>query len=109
MLCYISTTQELTWLIENQKNFVVYKYNSNSCKLSEKTIQQIQEAQAEWQLEHLYFVDIIEHRDVSNLIEEVSLIKHESPQVIVFKEWKASTNTSHMKINKQRILDNYPL
>jgi len=59
-------------------------------------------------MKHVYFVDIIEHRDVSNSLVEHTNIEHESPQAIIFKEGKAVTHTSHMHITKDRILENSP-
>lgn len=51
-----------------------------------------------------YFLDLIRHRDISNAIAEEYGVYHESPQVIIIKNGKASYNNSHMGINYNEIL-----
>jgi len=42
-----------------------------------------------------YFLDLLQHRDISNLIAEKWKVKHESPQVLVISEGKVQAHASH--------------
>jgi bacillithiol system protein YtxJ len=46
-----------------------------------------------------YYLDLIANRDVSNKIEEVLHVVHQSPQLILIKDGKSIYDTSHMGIN----------
>lgn len=46
-----------------------------------------------------YFLDLITYRQVSNAIQEVFGVYHESPQVILIKNGKAVYDASHMSIS----------
>jgi bacillithiol system protein YtxJ len=45
-----------------------------------------------------YFLDIIKHRNISNAIAERFKIRHESPQLLVFKNGKVIAHDSHYAI-----------
>ena len=47
----------------------------------------------------IFYLDLINHRDLSNHIAEDSGVWHQSPQVIILKDGKAIFNTSHHKID----------
>lgn len=51
----------------------------------------------------LYFVDVLEQRDVSNEIARLTGIRHESPQVIVLKGRDIIYDASHSAIDVRRI------
>lgn len=51
----------------------------------------------------LYFLDLLKHRDVSDVIAEVTGVRHESPQVIVLKGRDIIYDESHNSINARRI------
>lgn len=46
-----------------------------------------------------YFLDLLEHRDISNEIASRFGVVHQSPQLIVIKEGKAIYNASHNSID----------
>lgn len=48
-----------------------------------------------------YFLDLLEHRDVSNEIASRFAVQHQSPQLILIKEGKAVYNTSHSDIDAE--------
>lgn len=51
-----------------------------------------------------YYLDLITYRDISDLVAGEFGITHQSPQVIVVKDGKATYNNSHMGISYQEIL-----
>jgi bacillithiol system protein YtxJ len=52
----------------------------------------------------LYFVDLIQHRDVSNSLAEKSNVVHQSPQAIVMKHGQVIHHASHGAIDSQEII-----
>lgn len=53
----------------------------------------------------VYYLDLIAHRNISNLIAQMSGVEHESPQMIVFKEGKAIYHASHTSISASDVID----
>ncbi|MEH6705479.1 MAG: bacillithiol system redox-active protein YtxJ [Galbibacter orientalis] len=51
----------------------------------------------------LYFLDILNHRDVSNAIAKEFGVIHESPQLLIIKNGKVVYNESHGQIDAEEI------
>jgi bacillithiol system protein YtxJ len=51
-----------------------------------------------------YFLDLIAHRDISNLIEEKTGVLHQSPQAIVIKNGEVVYQASHNGIRIANML-----
>jgi bacillithiol system protein YtxJ len=52
-----------------------------------------------------YFLDLVAHRAVSNLVAEVFSVWHESPQVLLIRNGECIFDESHMGINMPEILE----
>ncbi len=52
-----------------------------------------------------YFLDLIAHRELSNLVAQEFGVSHESPQVIVIKNGKAIYDDSHFGISYPDIME----
>ena len=50
-----------------------------------------------------YFLDLLEHRDISNEIASRFDVMHQSPQLIIVKDGKASYNASHGDIDAETV------
>ena len=46
----------------------------------------------------LYFLDLLQHREISNAIEKQFMVKHESPQLIVIENENAVKSASHYEV-----------
>ena len=46
-----------------------------------------------------YFLDLLAHRNISNKIAEQLEVTHQSPQLIVLENGKATKNASHSDIS----------
>lgn len=46
-----------------------------------------------------YYLDLLNHRDISNAIADRYAVRHESPQILVIRDGKSVYNTSHQRIN----------
>ncbi len=51
----------------------------------------------------LFFIDLIAHRDVSNLLAKLSKVEHQSPQIIVTSNNTVIYNDSHGTIDAEKI------
>ncbi|MDO5616460.1 MAG: bacillithiol system redox-active protein YtxJ [Cruoricaptor ignavus] len=51
-----------------------------------------------------YYLDLLEHRGLSNKIAEVFEVRHQSPQLIVIENGKAVKDASHQSISLSLVL-----
>ena len=102
---YITSTEQLTEVLSttNEKPVLLFKH-STRCSISAMALQGFER---NWTSESefcgLYFIDLLKHRDVSNLAEELTGISHQSPQVIVIKGKEVVYDASHSSIDPRRI------
>lgn len=47
----------------------------------------------------LYFLDLIQHRDISNQVAQVFQVHHESPQLLLIKDGECILDQSHGQIS----------
>jgi bacillithiol system protein YtxJ len=52
-----------------------------------------------------YFLDLIAHRELSNLVAQEFGVPHQSPQVIIIKNGEAIYNDSHFGISYPDIME----
>ncbi|MBL1221107.1 bacillithiol system redox-active protein YtxJ [Chryseobacterium sp. L7] len=53
----------------------------------------------------LYYLDLLEHRPISNKISEDLGIRHESPQLIIIEDGKVINSASHEDISISQIIE----
>ena len=88
--------------ISNVKPIVIFKH-STRCSISRFALKQFER---EYDLEETvdaFFLDLIEHRDVSNEIANKFGVYHESPQLILIKNGKAVYDVSHSDISAEAL------
>lgn len=101
----LKTIEELDQAIEasNEKPVVLYKH-SLTCGISNMVYQQID---ADWDIDvdkaQFYYLDLLNHRDVSNAIAEKLGVVHQSPQMILVNQGKAIYDASHHSIKVDSI------
>ncbi len=102
---HINSVEQLHELIENtfEKPVLLFKH-STRCIVSAMVMNNFRN---EWSsgdgLCRLCYLDLLAHRDVSDEIENLTGIKHESPQVIVLKGREIIYEESHSSIDIKRI------
>lgn len=101
----LTTIEDFDQLLAEKKLFAVFKH-STRCSVSSMIKSRLEYS---WNFTDeqmpVYFLDLIKHRDVSNYISQVSDVRHESPQLIVFKDSKAIHNSSHHMIMVDSVKD----
>ncbi len=85
---------------------LIFKH-STTCPISGRAAQRMDKMLRETDeaLPKFYMVKVIESRPVSNAIEGMYEVKHESPQILLIKDGKAVWNTSHDEITAEAVLD----
>lgn len=87
-----------------EKPVVIFKH-STRCSISRMALRQFEQ---EFNLEGKvvpYYLDLLEHRDISNEIANRFGVYHQSPQLIVIKDGKAIYDRSHESIDATKLGD----
>jgi bacillithiol system protein YtxJ len=86
------------------KPVVIFKH-STRCSVSRMALKQFESEFAIHDEVLLYFLDLLEHRDISNEIEKRFKVEHQSPQIIIVKDGKTIYHASHSDIQAEQLLD----
>ena len=84
--------------LSNEKPVVIFKH-STRCIVSRTALKQFEN---EYDLEDqvaVYFLDLLEHRDISNEIAARFNVYHQSPQLLLIKDGKSVYDVSHSDID----------
>lgn len=89
--------------LSRTKPIIIFKH-STRCSISGMVYNRLNSAvdqtgEATW-----IYLDLLKHRDISNLIETETQIEHESPQIIVIWQGKPVYHASHTAITMQEVL-----
>lgn len=78
---------------------IIFKH-STRCAISRMALRNFE---SEYNIEEgrvkPYFLDLLEHRDISNEIANIFHVQHQSPQLLVVKDGVVVYHTSHQDIN----------
>jgi bacillithiol system protein YtxJ len=80
------------------KPVVIFKH-SNSCGISSAAYREMEKLEAQVNL-----LEVQSARDVSRELATITGIRHETPQVIVFRDGKAVWNASHFDVKAGAVL-----
>ncbi len=86
----------------NEKPVAIFKH-STRCSVSRMALKQFENEFNSSDKVTPYFLDLIEHRDISNEIASRFGVTHQSPQLILIKEGKAVYNVSHSDIDAEEL------
>ena len=97
----LETPEKLQEIIQNSDStpVLIFKH-STRCSISSMALSRFER---QWNQEkmgkvHPYYLDLIQYRNISNLIAEKLDINHESPQILLVKNRKCIYNASHSAI-----------
>lgn len=88
----------------NDKKILIFKH-STRCSISRTALDRLER---NWRTEELpevklYFLDLISYRQISNEIESMFNVEHESPQVLIISKGESIYDRSHLDIDYNRI------
>lgn len=100
-LQHLGQLDELAAFSEN-KPAVIFKH-STRCSVSRMALKQFEN---EFDLKEevdAYYLDLLEHRDISNEIASRFGVYHQSPQLLLIKEGKSVYDVSHSDIDAEEL------
>lgn len=100
----ITTEEQLQsiWEEDTAQPRVFFKH-STRCSISAMALGRFQEKWTGEKECDLYFIDLIANRSVSNLLESLSQVQHQSPQLILVKNKEVIYTASHSEIEARVI------
>lgn len=100
----LTSLEQLNEIIDASadKPVLIFKH-STRCSVSRMVLRQFENEFDKEEKITPYFLDLLEHRNVSNEIADRFGVIHQSPQVIVVKDGKAIYNTSHSDIEAVKL------
>ena len=84
--------------LSNQQMVAIFKH-STRCSISRMALKQFENEFVSGNAIAIYFLDLIQYREISNEIASRFGVMHQSPQLIVIKNGKAIYNASHSDID----------
>jgi bacillithiol system protein YtxJ len=104
----LSSSEQLKFINElsHTKPVLILKH-STRCSISSAALSRFERS---WKEENKdivapYYLDLLAHRDVSNLIASKYHIEHESPQALLIKNGQCVFSQTHMGISVADILE----
>lgn len=88
-----------------EKPVLIFKH-STRCSISSMSLDRLLRKWKSGDEEKVlpYFLDLIEHRDISDLVAQEFSVYHQSPQVLLIHEGKVVYNDSHFGISYAGIM-----
>jgi bacillithiol system protein YtxJ len=103
----LEKASQLEAINEESKNIPVMLFNhSTRCSISDMAINRIQSNWKDTDNQHIkpYYLDLIAHRDISNLIAQQYGIEHQSPQVLIISNGECIYHESHTNIRYNDVM-----
>lgn len=79
--------------------------HSTRCSISSMALNRLETRWKDDEKIPTYYLDLLNHRDISNEIETLFNIEHASPQVLLIKNGKCFYSSSHTDISANTILE----
>lgn len=102
----LSEITQLEEVLQNNKTFLLLK-NSTTCPISHEAYRQVEKLSEELAEETIYFLNVQEARPLSNEIAARYSVKHESPQLLQFKNGTVTWHASHWNITHKALKELY--
>lgn len=100
----LTDLQQLDAVVEESKvNPVLIFKHSTRCSISRFALKQFENEFDQKGAIIPYFLDLLEHRDISNEIALRFGVQHQSPQVLLIKDGMAVYNASHQDIEANKL------
>ena len=86
--------------LSTEKSVVIFKH-STRCSVSRMALKQFENEFDLYDKVTPYFLDLLEHRDISSEIAKRFGVEHQSPQLLLIKEGKSVYDASHSDIEAE--------
>ncbi len=91
-------------ITESADKYVLIFKHSTRCSVSRMALRQFENEFVSHDKITPYFLDLLEHRNISNAVSEQFGVTHQSPQLILIKNGKAIFDASHSSIDAEDLL-----
>lgn len=100
----VSDLDKINRLSKEQK-VLLFKH-STRCSISSAALNRLERNWKDEDSEKLtpFYLDLLNHRDVSNSIADLYAIEHQSPQVLVIQDGKCIYNEAHYGISYEDLM-----
>jgi bacillithiol system protein YtxJ len=86
-----------------ERPVLIFKH-SNRCNISRATLDRLERNWNDKELDiKIYFLDLLSHREISNLLADQFQVDHQSPQILVIENGKSILDLSHFEIDYEQI------
>lgn len=101
---HLTTEAELDYYFELSKfSPVLFFKHSTRCSISSMALNRFERAWPDNTPAIPVFLDLIRYRNISNLLESMCRVTHQSPQVLLVIDGRCVGNQSHAAINQALI------
>ena len=105
----VTSTSQLKNLLEENKSTTLFLFkHSTRCPVSAMAFAEFERFSASHPDVNCAFVKLIQNRDVSDLITELTGVTHQSPQIFLFDKGELVWNASHSDIQEESMADRLP-
>jgi bacillithiol system protein YtxJ len=105
----LETTDQLNSIKQQEGYSLIFKH-STRCSISMMAKRRFE---LDWdslpENISLYFLDLIQHRDISNQVAQVFQVHHESPQLLLIKDGECILDQSHGQISVEETISEISL
>lgn len=104
----LSDVQQLPLIdMESEQQPVLILKHSTRCNISAAALSRLERNWKDEDNKELkpYFLDLLQHRDVSNTIADLYAVEHQSPQVLVIKNGSCVYSATHTAINYTELME----
>lgn len=103
-LTHISDLDKISQLSKEHK-VLLFKH-STRCSISAAALDRLERNWKESDSEKIkpFYLDLLNHRDISNQIAEIFAVEHQSPQVLLIKDGKCIYSETHYGISYEDLM-----
>lgn len=100
----LTELKQLDSIVEEseEKPIVIFKH-STRCSISRMALKNFEREYSDENVASLYFLDLLNHRDVSNEIAQRFHVIHQSPQLLLIKNGQSVYDVSHSEIDAEAL------
>lgn len=93
---------------ESQTATILLFKHSTTCSISNTALNRLERNWQDTDSEMItpYYLDLLNHRDVSNAIATLTGVEHQSPQALVIKNGVCTYSATHSAIRYDELMDN---
>ena len=94
---YLNSIEQFEKVIESEKICLFFKH-STRCIISRTALANFEEKNIKTNQIPCFYLDLLNHREISNAIAKTLQINHQSPQIILVKQGKAIFSATHEQV-----------